>query len=190
MRHFLIFTLAFALFFGLTSAALSAQPPPAEKPKSEDASALLAQEVRHQIHVLPFYSVFDYIGYTLEGTKVTLTGQVLRPTLKEQAQAAMKDIEGIITVVDQIEVLPPSPSDDALRDRVYGAIYENPILQRYAVHEVPPIHIIIKNGKVTLRGSVESLSDKSLAEALTRSVPDVIGVTNDLTVHAPGTVTG
>lgn len=186
MRRLAVFSSFFAL---LASVALCAQGTPAERAKNEDASLLLAHEVQHQIHVLPFYSVFDYIAYTLQGTRVTLTGQVLRPRLKEQAEAAMKDIEGITAVVDQIEVLPASPADDALRDRVYGAIYEDHILQRYAVHEVPPIHIIIKNAKVTLEGSVDSLSDKSLAAALARAVPDVASVTNDLAVHRPETVT-
>jgi hyperosmotically inducible periplasmic protein len=183
MRRFALYCTLFAWLSAVTSTTLAAQPSPSEKSKSDDPSVLLAREVHHQIHVLPYYSVFDYISYTIEGTKVTLTGQVLRPTLKEQAEAAIRDIEGVTAVVDQIQVLPPSPSDDALRDRVYGAIYEDRILQRYAVHDVPPIHIIINNAKVTLEGSVDSLSDKSLAAALARSVPDVVSVTNDLAVH-------
>jgi hyperosmotically inducible periplasmic protein len=189
MRRFAVFSSLFALLSCPATVALCAQGTPAERAKNEDASLLLAREVRHQIQVLPFYSVFDYITYTLQGTKVTLTGQVLRPTLRQQAEAAMKDIEGVTAVIDQIEVLPASPSDDALRHRVYQAIYEHPILKRYAVHEVPPIHIIIKNAKVALEGSADSLSDKSLAAALARSVPDVVSVTNDLAVHQPGTLT-
>jgi hyperosmotically inducible periplasmic protein len=185
MRRFAIFSSFFALLSA--PAALRAQGTPTQKPKTDDPSLLLVHAVRHQIQVLPFYSVFDYISYTLEGTKVTLTGQVLRRTLREQAEAAIKDLDGVTIVVDHIEVLPASSSDDALRDRVYGAIFEDQILQRYAVADVPPIHIIIKSARVTLEGSVDSLSDKSHATALAHSVPDVVSVTNDLAVHPPET---
>jgi hyperosmotically inducible periplasmic protein len=155
----------------------SAKPP-------ENGASNLSREIHHQILALPFYSVFDSINFTLEGRKVTLTGQVLRRSLKENAEGAMRSIEGVDTVVNQIEVLPASPADDDLRRAVYRALYEDSTLERYAVQNVPPVHIIVKNGSVALAGSVESLSDKNLAGARASAVPKVTGVKNDLVVHA------
>jgi hyperosmotically inducible protein len=155
----------------------SAKPP-------ENGASNLSREIHHQILVLPFYSVFDSINFTLEGRKVTLTGQVLRRSLKENAEGAMRSIEGVDTVINQIEVLPASPADDDLRRAVYRALYEDSTLERYAVQNVPPLHIIVKNGSVALAGSVESLSDKNLAGARARAVPKVTAVRNDLAVHA------
>ncbi len=157
----------------------SAKPP-------ENGTSNLSREIHHQILVLPFYSVFDSINFTLEGRKVTLTGQVLRRSLKENAEGAMRSIEGVDTVINQIEVLPASPADDDLRRAVYRALYEDSTLERYAVQNVPPVHIIVKNGSVALTGSVESLSDKNLAGARASAVPKITGVRNDLVVHAKG----
>jgi hyperosmotically inducible periplasmic protein len=155
----------------------SAKPP-------ENGTSNLSREIHHQILVLPFYSVFDSINFTLEGRKVTLTGQVLRRNLKENAEGAMRSIEGVDTVINQIEVLPASPADDDLRRALYRALYEDSTLERYAVQNVPPVHIIVKNGSVALTGSVESLSDKNLAGARASAVPKTTGVRNDLVVHA------
>jgi hyperosmotically inducible periplasmic protein len=155
----------------------SAKPP-------ENGTFSLSREIHHQILVLPFYSVFDSINFTLDGRKVTLTGQVLRRSLKENAEGAMRSIEGVDTVANQIEVLPASPADDDLRRAVYRSVYEDSTLERYAVQNVPPVHIIVKNGSVTLAGSVESLSDKILAGARASAVPKVTAVKNNLVVHA------
>jgi hyperosmotically inducible periplasmic protein len=149
----------------------------------ENATTSLTREIHHQILVLPFYSVFDSINFTLDGHKVTLTGEVLRRTLKEHAEAAVKSIEGVDTVVNQIEVLPVSPTDDDLRRAVYRALYEDPVLERYATQTVPPVHIIVKNGHVSLEGTVESVSDKNLAGTRAGTVPNVAGVKNDLQVR-------
>jgi hyperosmotically inducible periplasmic protein len=152
----------------------------------ESANSSLSREVHHQILVLPFYSVFDSIDFTLEGHKVILTGKVLRRSLKESAEGAIKSIEGVDTVVDQIEVLPSSATDDDLRRAVYRALYEDSALERYATQNVPPVHIIVKNGSVALEGSVDSIVDKNLAGARASSVPNVAGIKNDLVVHLKG----
>lgn len=161
---------------------------PTKKPASpvaETPGLSLSREIHHQLLVLPFYSVFDSINFTLDGHKVTLTGRVLRRALKEHAEASVKSIEGVAAVVNQIEVLPISPSDDDLRDAVYRALYEDPVLARYAIQNIPPVHIIVKNGAVALEGSVDTLSDKNLATAKAGSVANVASVKNDLLVHAP-----
>lgn len=150
---------------------------------AENATASLAREIHHQILVLPFYSVFDSINFTLDNHKVTLTGQVLRRTLREHAEAAVKNIEGVDAVVNQIEVLPVSPTDDDLRRATYRALYEDPVLERYATQTLPPVHIIVKNGHVALEGTVESVSDRNLAGTRAGTVPNVAGIKNDLQVH-------
>ena len=142
----------------------------------------LVKEVRHQLLLLPYYSVFDNLLFKVEGDKVTLLGQVVRPTLKSDAENAVKSIEGVASVNNQIEVLPVSPMDDQLRRAVYRAIYGDAVLSRYGMSALPSIHIIVKNGNVTLEGVVDSESDKNLANLRASAVPNVFSVTNNLTV--------
>jgi hyperosmotically inducible protein len=143
----------------------------------------LQHQVRHQIQVLPYYSVFDYITFTIDEGKVTLTGHVLRPTLRNNAEAGVKTIEGVTSVTNLIAVLPKSPSDDDARRAVYRAIFEDSTLQRYAVSDVPQIHIVLENGGVYLEGVVASESDKNLAGARASSVTGITGVKNNLAVR-------
>jgi hyperosmotically inducible protein len=147
------------------------------------AQQRITKEVRHELLLLPYYSVFDNLAYKVDGDTVTLLGQVTRPTLKSDAEAAVKSIEAVSKVNNQIEVLPPSPEDDRLRLALYRAIYSSPPLQRYAIQSVPPIHIIVKNGHATLEGVVASEADKNLANLQANSVPGVFSVTNNLRVE-------
>jgi hyperosmotically inducible periplasmic protein len=142
----------------------------------------LYKEVRHQLVMLPWYSVFDNLAYKVDGDKVTLYGEVTRPVLKSDAEAAVKSIEGVASVVNNIEVLPLSPMDDQLRRAVYRAIYGDPGLSRYSVQAVPSIHIIVKNGNVTLEGVVDNETDKNLAGLRANGVPNVFSVKNNLVV--------
>jgi hyperosmotically inducible protein len=145
----------------------------------------LEREVRHQLWLLPYYGVFDNLAFAVEpGGKVTLLGQVRKPTLKSDAERAVKEVEGVDTVDNQIEVLPLSPSDDRLRMRIYRTIYRNTGLERYAIQAVPPIHIIVKNGNVTLEGAVGTEMDKNLANIKARGVSGVFKVTNNLKVSS------
>jgi hyperosmotically inducible protein len=143
----------------------------------------LSRAVHHQLLMLPYYSVFDNLAYTIDGYKVTLSGQVVRPTLKENAEAAVKSIEGVLVVVNTIEVLPKSAADNELRRGVYRAIFEDAVLKQYAVEALPAIHIIVKNGAVMLEGTVNGKGDKELAETKAGSVEGVQKVTNHLVVH-------
>ena len=143
----------------------------------------LPKEVNHELTMLPYYGVFDYLGFKVEGRDVTLVGQVRWPTLKTRAENAVRGIHGVETVTDNIEVLPLSPNDDRLRLAIYRAIYSQPSLQRYQLAAVPPIHILVKNGDVTLVGNVVSKVDKALAGAQTNAVAGVHKVTNDITVE-------
>ncbi len=144
----------------------------------------IVKEVHHELVLLPFYGVFDNLAYkvTPDGT-VTLLGQVSRPTLKTDAERAVKSIEGVERVDNQIEVLPTSPNDDRIRRDTYRAIYGNEVLSQYSLRAVPPIHIIVKNGNVTLEGAVARQMDKQIAEMQTKSVPGAFSVTNNLRVE-------
>jgi hyperosmotically inducible protein len=133
--------------------------------------------------MLPYYGVFDNLAFKVEGDTVHLYGQVTRPTLKSSAERVVKDIEGVEKVNNEIEVLPLSPNDDQIRLATYRAIYGHPSLNRYALQAVPPVHIIVKNGNVTLEGVVATEMDKNIANIQARSVPGVFSVTNNLRVE-------
>ena len=140
----------------------------------------IEREVRHELITLPYYGLFDNLAYRVDGSTVTLFGQVARPSLKPDAEARVKEIEGVERVINEIEVLPLSPSDDRLRRAVYQAIYSKEPLQRYAMGAVPPIHIIVKNGNVALEGVVANEGDKNLAGIAANGVSGVFSVTNHL----------
>ncbi|HVW08973.1 MAG TPA: BON domain-containing protein [Bryobacteraceae bacterium] len=142
------------------------------------------RETRHRLLMLPYYGVFDDLGFTVNGGTVTLTGQVTRPTLKDDAASAIKGEPGVSNVVNNIEVLPLSPTDDASRIAIYRAIYGDPALSsRYAYRAAPSIHIIVKNGHVRLEGSVANQMDKQIAETRAKTVPGVFSVVDDLQVE-------
>ena len=143
----------------------------------------IAREVRHELVMLPYYGVFDNLAYRVDGGKVTLFGQVTRPTLKSDAENVVKRLEGVERVDNEIEVLPLSPNDDRIRLAVYRAVFSRPPLQRYQLGAVPPIHIIVKNGNVTLVGVISNEGDKNIAGIAANGVPGVFGVTNNLMVE-------
>ncbi len=149
---------------------------------SERGRQRLEREVRHELVMLPLYGVFDNLAFKVDGYKVDLMGQVTRPTLKSDAERAVQSIEGVESVDNKIEVLPLSPNDDRIRLAVYRAIYGDSSLNRYALRAVPTIHIIVKNGNVTLEGAVSSEADKNVAGIRARGVSGVFSVTNNLRV--------
>jgi osmotically-inducible protein OsmY len=144
------------------------------------SAADLVKEVRHELVMLPYYGVFDNLSYRVDGSKVTLFGQVRDPKLKDDAGKAVKSIESVTAVDNQIEVMPLSASDDRTRIAVYRAIYSKPNLQRYQLGAVPPIHIIVKNGDVTLEGVVANDMDKTVAGIAANGVGSVHKVINNL----------
>ena len=167
----------------LSLASMPYSAPAASRVQNEPKPAnRLVKEVRHELVMLPYYSVFDNLAYKVEGDKVILMGQVVRPTLKSDAEAVVKSIGGVSKVENQIEVLPTSPMDDQSRRALYRTIYGDAGLFRYGVASVPSIHIIVKNGHVTLEGVVDSEADKNLAGLRAYGVPNVFSVTNNLVV--------
>jgi hyperosmotically inducible protein len=144
----------------------------------------IVKEVHHELVLLPYYGVFDNLAYRVSPDGVvTLIGQVARPTLKSDAENAVKHIEGVERVDNQIQVLPASPMDDQIRLATYRAIYGNSVLSPYGLRAVPPIHIIVNQGHVTLEGVVAKQMDKQVAETQAKSVPNVFSVANNLRVE-------
>jgi len=152
---------------------------------SAKAQERIVREVRHELLMLPYFGVFDNIAYKVDGYNVTLLGQVTRPTLKSDAENAVKHIEGVEKVYNQIEMLPPSPMDDRIRLALYHAIYGYPSLEKYALGVQKPIRIIVNNGHVTLEGVVDNEADKNTAGLRAKGVPGTFSVTNNLQVVSP-----
>ena len=199
-RMMTILALAFAA--GTASAPGFAQVTP---------DSITVGEIRSKLLRLPYYGVFDFLAFRYEKGTVTLSGYAYHPTLKEDAERAVRQVARVDQVIDQIEELPMSRMDDDLRWKTYYAIYSDPFLSRYAPgggmlwghrHRVPlglfgsagrfpgaepvgnyPIMIIVKNGRITLMGEVDSESDKTMAEMKARGIPGAFSVENELTVE-------
>ncbi len=133
--------------------------------------------------MLPYYGVFDNLEYRVVGYRVELYGQVVRPTLKSDAERVVQRIEGVERVDNHIQVLPVSIFDDRIRFAEYRAIYRHPAMTKYAIQPVPPIHIIVNNGNVTLVGVVDSKMDSQIAYLQANGVPNVFSVTNKLRIE-------
>jgi hyperosmotically inducible protein len=150
-------------------------------PKSPSADTL-EQKVRHELVMLPRLNLFDDLSFRVDGSTVTLLGKVTQPILQSDAVNVVKNIEGVTRVDNQIEVLPLSTFDNGIRAREYHAVFSGP-LYRYALGTLPSIHIIVKNGNVTLRGVVSSQADSQLAYLHANGVPGVFSVDNQLRVE-------
>ena len=160
---------------------VQAQNPPARG--SGQYQSWLTNEVRHQLVMIPFLSLFDNLQYRVNGNNVTLSGQVTDPVIKDNAEKAVKGIEGVGQITNDIEVLPISPMDNQIRRAEYRAIYSFPSLEKYSTMALPQIHIVVKNGHVTLEGAVLNQGDKQAAEIRAKSVPNVFSVTDNLQIE-------
>jgi hyperosmotically inducible protein len=189
MKRFSTTALMFVLLVVFSATAVRSQqqrPSVQQSGSQERVRAYLNREIRHELIMLPYYSVFDWLQFTAQPDgEVILQGQVTRPTLKSDAERVVKDVEGVTNVVNQIEVLPLSPNDDRIRRAVYRTLFNfNSPLFRYSMGAVPPIHIIVKNGNVTLKGIVDREADKNLAGIRVNGVPGVFSVKNELVVSS------
>jgi hyperosmotically inducible protein len=149
---------------------------------SNPAQANIVKEVRHELLMLPWFGVFDNIVFRVNGTSVTLEGEVARGSVKSDAENAVKHIKGVENVTNNIEILPPSPMDDQLRRALFHAIYGDSGLEKYAMGVQKPIRIIVKSGHVTLEGVVDNESDKNIANIRANGVPGIFSVANNLRV--------
>ena len=164
-------------------AGISNQPQPAQQPISPRGEDRIQREARHELNMLPTYSLFDLLSYQVQGSTVILSGKVRTLGLKSSAEDAVRKIEGVEKVVNNIQVLPPSPNDDRVRVEVARTLFNTPALTPYSMGAVPPIHIIVEGGHVTLVGNVNSQGDKDIAGVKANTVPGVLSVTNDLQVE-------
>ena len=102
--------------------------------------------------------------------------------MKSDAENVVKRIEGVEQVDNQIEVLPSVPHGRPPSHPPLSRHLWLPALQKYALGVQKPIRIIVKNGKVTLEGVVDSEADKNMANIRANSVSGVFAVTNNLRV--------
>jgi len=151
---------------------------------SDPIEAKIAKEVRHELLMLPWYSLFDDLEFSVQGRTVTLSGFVTseHAVTKSDAENAVKRIEGVEKVINNIQVLPPSPLDTQVREQAFQALTRTGSLSRYFWEAAPSIHIIVKNQRITLAGFVNSESDKNLATLAVNGIPGVFQVTNELRV--------
>jgi osmotically-inducible protein OsmY len=141
--------------------AFAQEPQPAGGTLGKFDRTIFEQTIHDRLGAVPSYGVFDTVGFEVRGQTVILSGQVVKESVKQNAERAARRIDGVANVVNQIEVLPASKRDDALRTNMYRALYEKQPLEKFATGEAPPIHIIVKNGWVTLEGVVHSDADRS-----------------------------
>ncbi len=168
-----------ALMFLLAPALSSSANTPQVNPR-------LVKQIRHELATLPYYGVFDWLEFEMKpDNTVVLRGYVTRPTTKSDAEARVKDIEGVKDVINEIQVLPVSPNDDRLRIALYRQLYnwDSPLF-RYATQAIPSIHIIVDRGRATLKGIVANSSDAQIAYMRARSVPGLFEVKNELTIES------
>lgn len=154
-----------------------------EMMRSQRVESRLERQIRKEIVTLPFYSLWDHVEYRVSNTgQVQLMGSVYRPSMKKSVERVVENVEGVSAVTNEIDVLPVSSLDDDLRQALYYNIYGHPALQRYQPRSVPPIHIIVENGNVTLEGVVANEMDKNIAGIQANSVNGVFSVENNLRV--------
>ena len=164
--------------------AMTAMPLVAAQSQSTtEETAWRAEKVRKEIVTLPFYSVFDHVLISVEGDRVTLDGSVYRPSMKKSVERVAARVEGVNEVVNNVEIQPTSFYDDRLRVALVRTLYSNQVLNRYGIQSVPPIHIIVKNGQVTLEGVVNREMEKNVAGIVANGVSGVFSVKNNLRVE-------
>ena len=185
--------------------ALGGLLPAQTQASNEQAVVRMAQRIQREVLMLPEYGVFDSLRFSIKGDTVVLRGQASRPLLKSTAENVVKRVEGVSKVDNQIEVLPLSPADDDVRLRTYVAIYGHPMLSRFnpnrgtplfmsrmqamtgITNNPPPgnhpVHIVVKNGQVTLEGVLPTAGDRTVAELQANSVFGSFSVTNNIEVE-------
>jgi len=176
--------LCIGLMAGAFAAISAAQSGGQQSGGAQRMQDRITREVRHELVMLPQLTIWDNLAYKVDGSKVTLLGQVRNAVLKDEAEQSVKKIEGVDQVENRIEILPTSGNDDRIRMAVARALFGNDSpLFRYSMGALPPIHIIVKNGHVTLEGVVDSQGDKDLAYTKANGVPGVFSVDNHLVVQ-------
>lgn len=179
MKIILQVTIALVMMFGLSGLAAANSSIDA----NQNIEQRVTKQVQHELVMLPQFSIFDNLAYKVDGSTVTLMGQVRNAILKDEAAQAVKHIEGVEKIDNQIEILPASFNDDRIRRQVARAVFNQPRLFNYAIQPNPPIHIIVKNGRVNLEGVVHDQGDKNVAGIMANGISGVFAVQNDLQVE-------
>lgn len=174
-----ILGVALGVLMAAASPVFAAQGDPLEAQEQ----TRINRQVRKQLVMLPFYTIFDHFEFALDGNTLTLVGEVSRPSLKRSAERVAIRVEGVHQVVNNIEVLPFSSFDNRIRLAVFRAIYGDSVLNRYALRSVGPIHILVRNGDVTLKGVVSREMEKNIAGIRANGVFGVFSVSNELRVE-------
>lgn len=172
-NKFLVFTIAIVAFSSLNVSAQGL---------SGDTSAI-GQQVQKKILRLPYYEVYDYITFSVDGGIVTLTGKVKNATNKRSAKNVVEDISGVTSVVNNIEILPPSGFDDDIRRGLYARLSNTGGLSGYLWPTNPDVRLIVDNGHITLEGTVRNRGDYNLMNITARGVPGSFTVTNNLKIE-------
>ncbi|RPJ50768.1 MAG: BON domain-containing protein [Acidobacteria bacterium] len=184
-RKYLLWSVpGLALLVLLSGVPVQAEAPAQAKAQAQVNQAQMVEKIRSALLKLPYYGVFDYLEFSIDGRTVTLNGYATRTSLKKDAQAAVHEVKGVEEVVNNIQILPLSPADDRIRRALFRSIYGTPALQRYAIGPNPPIHIIVSNGNVKLEGVVPNENDKNIAGIQARGVGGTFKVENNLHVES------
>ena len=146
----------------------------------------IAAKAAHEIRMYSRYTIWDNLNVRVHDGNLELTGQVSQPFKKQDLQRIVQSVPGVTSVTNRVEVLPLSFNDDNLRIRIARAIYRDSALSRYAIQAVPPIHIIVKNGQVTLEGVVNNELERNVAGIRASTAGLSFGpVQNNLRVENP-----
>jgi hyperosmotically inducible protein len=153
-------------------------------PNGHPTEMKIAKEVRHELLMLPYYSLFDDLEYSVQGRTVTLSGSVtsIQSETRQDAERVVQKIEGVEKMINNITVDPPAPFDQQIREQVYRKLNNAGGLSQYFWQAAPSIHIIVRNSNVTLKGYVDSIGDKDLAGITVKEIPNVFNVKNELQV--------
>lgn len=146
----------------------------------QSSNEQIAEQVRKEIVTLPFYSIFDNVEFSLNDGALELNGEVYRPVMKRMIEKVAQRVTGVNSVVNNIEILPLSPYDHRIRVAIANKLYRNRVFTRHSIQAVPPVHIVVKNGNVTLEGVVNSELEKNVAFHVANGTNGVFSVTNNL----------
>jgi hyperosmotically inducible periplasmic protein len=144
----------------------------------------IERQVQKKILRLPYYEVFDHIGFSVDGDTVTLVGKVRNARNKKDAEAYVKDVPGVTRVVNNIEVLPLGSFDDSIRVNLYRTLAASGGLSRYLWTVNPSVRLIVDGGHVTLEGYVANKGDYNTMNILANGVSGVFSVTNNLKIDS------
>jgi len=166
---------------GALALALVAAPSFADVPTRKSLQVL--NDVAAQVRQYTRFTIFDDVNVSVDNGMVTLTGRVTMPFKKDDLEARVATVDGVVQVKNDLGVLPVSPYDDELRFRIARAIYRNPSFWNYAAMANPPIHIVVENGRVTLTGTVNNNVERMLARSLAMTF-GAFSITNNLKTDA------